>query len=168
MAERVLFGHIPPMVFNYSDLPGFDSFFEDFAVVVRLDDLLYRVVGKNGAYLILGGLGPFLVGKLGYLLDVAHLIYGLAPAVLILHRVAHEAVVGRKLGHVELSEHAVDDYRAVAVFLLAVREVPVDELLVGFFFKFKCYHISFSEVLNLDIGIITRRLGNINQINQYE
>ena len=29
------------------------------------------MVGKNGAYPVLSGLGPFLVGKLGYLLDVA-------------------------------------------------------------------------------------------------
>lgn len=146
-----------------SDIPGLDALLKDFAVVISLYDLLYRVVGKDGAYLILGGLGPFLVGKLGYLLDVAHLVYGLAPAVLIFHRVTHETVVGRKLGHVEFSERTVDNYRAVAVFLLAVGEVPVDELPVGFFFKLKCYHISFSEVLKLDVSIITHRRKNINQ-----
>lgn len=94
--------------------------------------------------LVLGGLGPFLVGELGYLLDVAHLVDSLAPTVLIFNRVANKSVIGSKLGHIKLAEDAVDDYRAVAVFLVAVGEVPVDKLPVVFFFKFESYHVSFS------------------------
>ena len=117
-----------------SKVPGLHAFFKYFAVVVCLDDLLDRVVGKNGAYPVLGGFGPFLVGKLGYLLDVAHLVDCLAPAVLIFNRVANKPVIGSKLGHVKLAEDAVDDYRAVAVFLVAVGEVPVDKLPVVLLF----------------------------------
>ena len=102
------------------------------------------MVGKYGAYPVLGGLGPFLVGELGYLLDVAHLVDRLAPAVLIFNRVANKSVIGSKLGHIKLAEDAVDDYRAVAVFLVAVGEVPVDKLPVVLFFKFEIYHVSIS------------------------
>ena len=137
------FAHIPLFFLLISDVPGLNAFFKNLTVVIGLDDLLDRVVGKYGAYPVLGGLGPFLVVSSGICSMLRIWLTALRQRFLIFNRVANKSVTGASSVTSSLPRT-----RSMTIvpwpFSSLVGEVPVDKLPVVFFFKFESYHVSFS------------------------